>query len=315
MKKLIVNADDFGLTAGVNEAILDGHLRGVISSASLLANGEAFESAVLLARGAPRLGVGVHLNLTEGKPLASPEAVPSLIDRQGFFSRNPASLWLARSFHRVNPSEIERECRTQIEKVLAAGIEPTHIDSHKHVHAMPFLGRMVIGLAREYGIPAVRRVAETLAALGCVVRRYPAGAPVVLRQFVTSRALAIASERATAQMERFAVASPTHFCGLTATGFLDETVLGEIIARIPEGVSELMCHPGFVDDDLRRMPTRLLGEREIEYCALTQPAIRRLLEERDIQLVSYRDVFCQPACVRMSRDTTQDRNSLKWNFE
>ena len=304
MKKLIVNADDFGLTAGVNDAILDAHLRGVISSASLLANGQAFESAVMLARRAPRLSVGIHLNLTEGKPLAPSAAVPSLIDGRGFFLRRPARLWLAKSFHRVNPGEIERECRAQIERVLAAGIAPTHIDSHKHVHALPFLGGMVMGLAREYGILAVRRVAESRAALGCLLRRYPARAPVILRRLLISRALAIASEKAMGRHQDASVSSPSHRYGLTATGFLDEHVLGKIIAHVPDGVSELMCHPGFVDDDLRREPTRLLREREIEHRALTQPAIRRLIEERDIRLVSYGDVFCRPAPVTMSKDAT-----------
>jgi len=307
MKKLIINADDFGLTAGVNEAILDGHLRGTISSASLLANGEAFESAVISARRAPRLGVGVHLNLSEGRPLTQPAVLPSLTDRHGSFSRKPARLWLAKSVHRVNPGEIEKECRAQIEKVLAAGIVPTHLDSHKHVHALPFLGRMLMGLAFEYGIPAIRRVAESRAAFGCLIRRYPACAPVILRQLATSCALAKASESAMGQRQNIAVASPSHFYGQTATGFLDEHVLGEILAHIPEGVSELMCHPGFVDDALRRMPTRLLRQREIEHRVLTRPATRSLMEKLDIQLISYRDVFCLPARARVSRDASMNQ--------
>src|SRR3989442_9867324 len=132
MKRLIVNADDLGLTANVNRAILDGHCRGVITSTSLLANGEAFQSAVALALQAPRLGVGVHLNLTEGDPVATGLDIPSLVNGQGRFKRTPASLWRALVFGRVSAAHIEKEMRGQIEKVLAAGTWPPPICHPKH---------------------------------------------------------------------------------------------------------------------------------------------------------------------------------------
>jgi predicted glycoside hydrolase/deacetylase ChbG (UPF0249 family) len=155
MKRLIVNADDFGLTTQVNQAIIDGHFCGLITSTSLMANGEAFEPAVALSRQAPRLGVGVHLNLTEGKPVAPASSIPSLVNSQGCFARKPGRLWRAMILGRVCTVDIEKELRAQIEKVLAAGIVPTQLDSHKHVHALPVLGRMTTRLARQYGIPAL----------------------------------------------------------------------------------------------------------------------------------------------------------------
>jgi hopanoid biosynthesis associated protein HpnK len=290
MKRLIVNADDFGLTAKVNQAIIDGHYGGLISSTSLLANGEAFASAVALSREAPRLGVGVHLNLTEGKPVAPGSSIPSLVNGQGFFARKPASLWRAMILGRVSRVDIEKELRAQIEKVLAAGIVATHLDSHKHVHALPVLGRMTIRLARQYGIPAIRRVVERGSAVGCLLRRFPQAKTTIFRQLLNSCILAVVSRGWSRQLRRAGLACADYFYGLTPTGFLDEEVLREILCHLPDGTSELMCHPGFVDEVLRRTPTRLLEQREIEYQALTQPGIKLLAKDLGIQLVNYGDL-------------------------
>ena len=307
MKRLIVNADDFGLTAKVNEAIIDGHCRGLISSTSLLANGDAFECAVALSRQAPRLGIGVHWNLTEGKPAAPGSSIPSLVNGQGFFARTPGSLWRAIISGRVRTVEVERELRAQIEKVLAAGVAPTHLDSHKHVHALPVLGKMGIKVAREYGIGAIRCVAERWPSPGGLLRRYPRATKTIIRQLLNSCALALISRGWSRQLRRAGVACASHFYGLTATGFLDEEMLGEILSHLPNGTSELMCHPGLVDDALRRTPTRLLGQREMEYRALTQPAMKRLTQDLGIQLVNYRDVVGLKA-ARASREEGSNLN-------
>jgi len=290
MKRLIVNADDFGLTANVNRAILDGHCRGVITSTSLLANGEAFESAVALARQAPRLGVRVHLNLTEGKPVATGLDIPSLVNGQGRFKRTPASLWRAVVLRRVSAAHIEKELRGQIEKVLAAGIVPTHLDSHKHVHALPVLAKMAIRLAQHYGIPAIRCVAERKHGAGRLLRRYPGATRTVLRQLFNSCALTIVSRRWRGELQRAGLVCASDFYGLTATGFLDEETMREILSSLRDGASELMCHPGLVDDDLRGTPTRLVGQREMEFQALTSPAIKLQARDLGIELVNYRDI-------------------------
>ena len=290
MKRLIVNADDFGLTANVNRAILDGHCRGVITSASLLSNGEAFESAVALALQTPRLGVGIHLNLTEGKSVAAGLDVPSLVNSQGQFNRTSASLWRALVLGGVSAADVEKEWRAQIEKVLAAGVAPTHLDSHKHVHALPVLGKMAIRLARQYCIPAIRCVAERQRGARRLLPRYPRAAKTVLRQLLNSCALATISRSWTGEIERAGIVCASDFYGLTATGLLDEETLREILSRLRDGASELMCHPGWVDDDLRRTPTRLVGQREMEFQALTRPAIKLLVRDLGIQLVSYRDL-------------------------
>jgi hopanoid biosynthesis associated protein HpnK len=290
MKRLIVNADDFGLTAKVNQAIIAGHHGGLITSTSLLANRESFASAVDLSRQAPRLGVGIHLNLTEGKPVAPAGSIPSLVNGQGCFARKPGRLWGATILGRVSAADIEKELRAQIEKVLAAGIVPTHLDSHKHVHALPVIGSMTIGLARRYGIPAIRCVAESWSALGCLLGRFPQAKTRIFRQLLNSCILAVVSRGWSRQLRRGGIACAEHFYGLTPTGFLDEEVLRKILCHLPGGTSELMCHPGFVDEALRQTPTRLLEQREMEYQALSQPGIRVLAKNLGIQLVNYGDL-------------------------
>jgi hopanoid biosynthesis associated protein HpnK len=290
MKQLIVNADDFGLTAGVNQAIIEGHQDGLISSTTLMANGEAFASAVALSRQAPRLGVGIHLNLTEGKPVAPPSSVSSLINGRGFFARKPAGLWRAMLLGRVRAAEIERELQAQIEKVVAAGIAPTHLDSHKHVHALPELGTMSLKLARQYGIGAIRSIAETSPALGYLLRRFPRAKGRILRQRFNSLALSVLSRGWRRRLPQAGVACAEHFYGVTPTGFLDEELLREILRRLPDGTSELMCHPGFVDQALRQAPTRLLEQREKEYQALTRPCIKLLAKDLGIQIINYGDL-------------------------
>src|SRR5262249_35921917 len=137
MKRLIVNADDFGLTAGVNRAIIEGHERGLISSATLMVNMPAFEDAARLAREVPSLGVGLHFNITQGRPVAGASRVPSLVDGRGEFWGTSGALLARAATGRLNPGEAALELRAQIERALGAGLRLTHVDSHKHSHALP----------------------------------------------------------------------------------------------------------------------------------------------------------------------------------
>jgi len=296
MKRLIVNADDFGLTAGVNQAIIEAHQDGLISSTSLLANGEAFADAISVSRRAPGLGVGIHLNLTEGKPVAPAAGVHSLINGRGLFARKPAGLWRAILLGRVSSTEIERELRAQIEKVLAAGTVPTHLDSHKHVHALPALGEMSVRLASQYGVKAIRSITETRTALSYLLARFPRAKVKILRQRLSSFALSALSRGWRRRLPHAALACAEHFYGVTVTGFLDEEVLREILLHLPDGTSELMCHPGYVDRALRQTPTRLLEEREREYQALTRPHIKLLARDLGIQLINYGELANDLRC-------------------
>ena len=166
MKHLIVNADDFGLTENVNKGILDAHREGIVTSTTLLANGMAFETAVAASERFHRLGIGVHLNLTEGMPIADATLIRTLVDRGGRLYMTPVRLWAGIAAGQVSLSDIEFELRAQIKKVIRAGIRPTHLDGHKHVHVLPPVSEVVIRLAKEFRIPAVR----------CPVEQNPAAA-------------------------------------------------------------------------------------------------------------------------------------------
>src|SRR5207245_3558275 len=156
VKNLIVNADDLGWTEGVNRGIVEAFHHGIVTSASLLANGAAFAGGVDSARSAPGLGVGVHLNLTDGPPVADPEAIKSLLNSAGQFAGSPESLLLRRARRGLLLTEVEREWDAEIHKIRKAGISPTHLDGHKHVHMLPGLFEVALKLAKRHQIGAIR---------------------------------------------------------------------------------------------------------------------------------------------------------------
>jgi hopanoid biosynthesis associated protein HpnK len=291
MKRLVVNADDFGLTENTNQGIAEAHRRGILTSATLLANGEAFDSAVELARGSPELGVGVHLNLTHGLPVSDHSLVPSLVDHNGHLFDAPAKLARRILAHRVCLAEVERELAAQIEKVQASGIAATHLDSHKHVHMLPGVFPVVVRLAQQYRISGVRLAVERTAGLGGMLRSHPAAAGTILMQHLQGRALALLAPQCRERLRQAKLASSMYFFGITQTGFLDGEALDTLLWNLPEGSSELMCHPGYADDALRQTGTRLVQQRERELQALTRPATRKLVAALGIQLVDYRGLI------------------------
>jgi hopanoid biosynthesis associated protein HpnK len=291
MRLLVVNADDFGLTESVNRGILEAHTRGILTSTTILANGAAFDSAVALARQAPGLGVGVHLNLTEGRPVASPSEVSSLLNEHGRFLRSPAALVKRVLTGRLRADEIERELSAQIEKVQRAGIGVTHLDGHKHVHMLPGILPVVLRVAQRYGISAMRWAAEHTPGVLSLLRRNPGAAQKILGQRLRARVLAAAAMGYRGRVRAAGVACPMYFFGVVQTGFLDAAALAEILWNLPEGSSELMCHPGYADAALAATGTRLVATRQRELEALTSPAIRKLIAELGIKLVNYRAVL------------------------
>jgi hopanoid biosynthesis associated protein HpnK len=290
MKRLIVNADDFGMTEGINRAIHDAHLGGIVTSASLLANGSAFVSAAKIAQHTPSLGVGVHLNLTEGHPSCDPARVPSLVTRHGTFFSGPRRVASRVLAGRVVLREIESEFRAQIEKVLAAGIQPTHLDGHGHVHMWPSVFALTVRLAREYHLSGIRCSRERHPQAGGLFRRMGRDGGKMLRQFGVGAALGLVSLGAQARLRRAGVAAPDYFYGAFATGFLDAAALEAILRDLPEGTSELMCHPGYADAELQAAPTRLQAQRDVELAALTRPEIRNLVRDLGIELITYRQL-------------------------
>jgi len=280
-KRLIVNADDFGLTAGVNRAIIEGHTRGVVTSATLMANMPAFDEAVRLAKDHPSLGVGLHFNITQGRPIAEASRVGSLVDDHGEFWGTGAALLGRALAGRLNTEEVIVELRAQIEKVLNAGLRLTHIDSHKHSHALPRICEAIIATIEDYGINAVRLPREEW--------RFDRNAKSFKLIAQSAGALGISQlcRISDARLKKSDVKTPDFFFGIARTGFWTKSWLVGLIERLPAGASELMCHPGYDDDELYAVKTRLRASRAHELRLLTDLDVAAKLRENDVRLINF----------------------------
>lgn len=287
MKRLIVNADDFGYTRGVNAGIIQGFREGIITSTTIMANGEAFEDAVEQARKNPGLGVGCHLVLVGGKAVAPKPQIGGLADENGNLPESLGALVSKLVSNRVKLSEIVSEMRAQVQKVVSSGLRPTHFDSHKHTHTHPRVMEALVRVAGEFQISRVRKPYEDL---GCLLR------PMNGQGWGSwgQRAAALASYASAPRFRRITSAHgmtlPAHFWGIAATGRLNVSAILAMIQRMPEGTNELMCHPGHYDSELERSRTRLKRERETELQALTHPAVREALKTEQVQLISFREM-------------------------
>jgi hopanoid biosynthesis associated protein HpnK len=287
LRNLIVNADDLGWTKGVNRGIAEAHRNGIVTSASLLANGAAFASGVEIARTTPALGVGVHLNLSDGEPVAERELVTTLLNDRGEFEGKPESLLLKLARRSVLLDEVEREWDAQIQKVRDSGIEPTHIDGHKHVQMLPGLFEIALRLAKRHGIAAVRISHEESSLRAALSSGAKQKGAVVMKQGVQARGLKLLARDAREQAERAGIAAADYFCGIAQTGELTREGVLRLLEILPEGTTELMCHPGYVDAELAKSATRLQASRQTEVEILTNTQIRNLVASQGIRLVDY----------------------------
>lgn len=281
MKYLIVNADDFGLTSGVNRAVIEGHSRGIITSTTLMANMPAFDQAVLLAKDYPALGIGLHFNITEGRPVAQAERVRSLInERQKFLGTSTA---LARRIitGKLLVEDVIVELRAQIERVLDTGLHLTHIDSHKHSHALPQVCSAIIETIMDYRISAVRLPREQWNFYGL------GGSRRMIAQSIGALGLSQLCRFSSARLMKSGVKTTDAFYGISQTGFWTKESLRRVIEQLPDGVSELMCHPGYEDDELKGIETRLRRSRTVELQLLSDPEIRDVLQRNRVNLVDY----------------------------
>jgi hopanoid biosynthesis associated protein HpnK len=286
VKTLILNADDFGLTRGVNEGIIRAHREGILTSTTLMATGPAFEDAVGRAKATPTLGVGCHLVLVGGVAIAPPQLLPSLVDSQGRLPRSLDQFFTRLSLGRIRPQEIEVELRAQIEKIRRAGIEPTHCDTHKHTHAHPSVMKVLGPLLREMKIRRVRKPVEYLRDSWAWSR----GLPRAPKRMVSAAVVRVVAFRFQSISRRYGLLCPDRFLGLAATGELGPTALRELLDRVHEGSTEIMVHPGVRDADLESTGSRLQQERQNELEGLLAPEVRSAIDEHGIRLITYRDL-------------------------
>jgi chitin disaccharide deacetylase len=287
VKNLIVNADDLGWTEGVNRGIADGHRKGLVTSTSLLANGRAFASAIDVARANPELGVGVHLNLSDGPPSASPDQVRGLLNSEGHLEGSPESLLFRVASRNLEIEEVEREWDAQIRKIQSAGISPTHLDGHKHVQMLPGLFEIALRLAKKYGIRAIRVSHEESKLRTVLSTGGEQKTSVVLKQGVQARGLKLIARDAREMADHAGLVTTDYFCGIAQTGVLTREGVELLLQNLPEGTTELMCHPGYADDDLRRTGTRLQESRQTELEILTDARTRKIVATQGIRLISY----------------------------
>ncbi len=281
MKKLIVNADDFGLTAGVNRAIIEAHTRGIVTSATLMANMPAFDEAAKLAKEYSSLGVGLHFNITQGRPVADASRVGSLLDDRGEFLGTTTALARRLIAGHFSVAEVAIELRAQIKKALDAGLRLTHVDSHKHTHALPQVCEAMMAVIREYGINAARLPREEW--------RFDRAAKSfkLIAQGAGAFGIAQLCRISEARLRRSDVRTPDFFFGVARTGFWTKDWLIGLIERLPDGSSELMCHPGYDDDELSRVKTRLRQSRASELRLLTDPDVVAKLKQQDVMLINF----------------------------
>jgi chitin disaccharide deacetylase len=286
LKNLIVNADDLGWTEGVNRGIAEAHRRGLVTSTSLLANGPAFESALQVSRENRELGVGVHLNLSDGLPTADPASVRSLLNNAGHLEGGPESLLLRIASRKLSVEEVEHEWDAQISKIQGAGVSPTHLDGHKHIHMLPGLFEVALRLAKKHGIAAMRIAHEesTLRSLLSAGSERPSK---VLKQGVQARGLKLLARDAREMAERANIVAANYFCGIAQTGVMTREGVERLLGSLPEGTTEFMVHPGYLDHDLMQSPTRLQASRQQELEILTDTSIRKLVATRGIRLINY----------------------------
>ncbi len=263
VRLLVINADDLGFAPGVNRGILEAHAAGTVSSASMMVAAPAFGDAVERVRSeAPKLGVGLHLDLVAGRPLPLDALARRALAGQ------------------VDAADVRRECEAQLAALTAVGIKPTHIDSHRHAHAMPGILPAVAAMAYDAQVPVVRR---------------PLDSPSLLDPLASTKMLVLHAAWRTAlhgvaPAHRALLARAPHFRGIALQGAPDVCVrLLATLDHLPLGVTELMMHPGY-DDVVLAEQDPYRAEREAEMKALLEPAVSKRLTRGDVRVVSFREI-------------------------
>lgn len=284
--RLILNADDFGLTLGVNRAISELHQAGALTSATLMANGAAFEDAIAIAHANPRLGVGCHISLVDGIPVAHPQSIPTLLGSDGKTFRSSILDFTQALFRGdIREDDIEREALAQLQKLQRCGVDVTHLDTHKHTHLFPSVARPLLHLAERASIGAIRNPFEPAWARdlghGGLLRRIQ----LLLLNRQQSRFLQLD------QLRHGHVVTTDGTLGISATGHLNARTLADLINALPpEGTFELCCHPGYNDSDLASITTRLRTTRDIERQALLSIIPPRISQPDPPELIHYGDL-------------------------
>lgn len=270
-RRLIVNADDFGRSESINEAVIRAHRKGILTSASLMVNERACEQAVRLARENPRLGVGLHLSFVCGRSALSPGEIPGLANASGMFARPFLVAGFAYFFQPALREQLRDEMRAQFEKFQTCGLPLDHVDGHLHLHLHPVIFRLLIEVAREF---AVRRVRLTFDPLRLNLQLSSGRLAYRLGHAMIFNLLAARARRA---LRHHDIRHAGAVFGLLQNGLVDESFTLALLSRLPPGNSELYSHPS-------------LDEGKNEFDALVSPRVRDRVRELGIELIRYQDL-------------------------
>jgi hopanoid biosynthesis associated protein HpnK len=277
-RRLIINADDFGSSPQVNDAVERAHTKGVLTSATLMTNMSGFEEAVAVAKRLPRLGLGVHLNLFKSGPVSKYSLVECLVDSQGRFRYSPRTLaFLATFCHQVRRA-IKIEMSAQIQKLIDSGLHPTHLDSHKHIHCFPAVYPIVCSLAKRFDIPAVRYCREPAAVSNVP---WPLSNSEGKKEARRLRRIAVFNRLYDSELLRTEVTY-----GLTHIGSIDTNFFKALCLYTSARTAELLTHPA-TEDDLADSGRLFKMNRKAEFETLCDDRTKKYLHEAGIELIHY----------------------------
>jgi hopanoid biosynthesis associated protein HpnK len=277
-KRFIVNADDFGLCSGVNQAIQKAHTDGILTSTTIMAGADGTDEALEMARQMPLLGVGIHLNLVEGKALCQNRQAGCVLDENGEFRHSAGKIALMSVICPNTRRAIENELAAQIESLLEKGLKPTHFDSHKHVHTFPSIYRIVVRLARRFGVGAVRWPYEKL-------KTCSSGWPLPSKNGKRRTQIIQTMSRINRWQDNSVIKNDA-FYGIAHTGKADDEFWKAVCENAETEVAEVMTHPGYLDG-LDPEKTRLIDERVVELEALCSESTKKAIADAGVELIHY----------------------------
>ena len=280
MTRLIINADDFGLTPGVNRSILELNAAGALTSATLMATARHTSEAAAGASSSPGLGVGCHVVLVDGAPALPRDTIPALAGSSGEFRATLGTFVRDLLRGSIPEAEIEQEAVAQIRSIQAADVHVTHLDTHKHTHMFPRVLRPLLRAALQCGVRAIRNPFEPDWSLGATP-----DAPAMRRMQV--RLLRTQKREYLRLVEKAGLATTDGAVGVLATGTLNAAALESLLAAMPNGTWELVCHPGHLDVDLSNVRTRLRDSRAVEHAALLQTVPKFLSAHPEVKAMNF----------------------------
>lgn len=276
-KKLIINADDFGISSSVNRAVIRGWTDGILTSASLMVTGDAFIEAVELARQNPALQVGLHLTLVQGRSALRHEGFPTLTDHQGNFPEDPVFAGMRMFFLKPLQKQLEREIEAQIVRFIETGLPLSHIDGHLNIHMHPTVFDILCRLMPKYGISSFRLSRESLRAELSISTDRAIGKSV--DAFIFSSL----AKRCLPHLQRRRISFASEVKGLLNSGKITEEYLLKLLGTLKEGTTEIYLHPS--ESDSQELPGYRMKD---ELDALLSQKVREMIKSDNIRLCNYR---------------------------